>query len=70
MTITEFLEENKLTVNDLIVYKKLFYVLNDSSYILGHIIGKERDINKRIEMLISLFKDYDLKIVNTIDCNI
>jgi len=48
----------------------LFYVLNDSSYSLGHIIGKERDINKRIEMLISLFKDYDLKIVNTIDCNI
>jgi len=70
MTITEFLEENKLTVNDLIVYKKLFYVLNDSCYALGHIIGKERDIDKRIGMLISLFKDYDLKIVNSIDCNI
>jgi len=70
MTITEFLKENNLTVNDLIVYKKLFYVLNDSSYTMGRIIGKERDIDSRIEMLISLFKDYDLKIVNTFDCNI
>jgi len=67
MTITEFLEENSLTVNDLIVYKKLFCLLNDCSYTIGLIIGKERDIDKRIGMLIGLFKEYDLKIVNTIE---
>jgi len=61
MTITEFLEENNLTVNDLIVYKRLFYLLKDSSYTL-EFISKEGNLDKRIELLINLFKDYDLKI--------
>jgi len=69
MTITEFLEENNLTVNDLVVHKKLFYLLNDPGYTLGCVIG-ERDIDKRIAMMVNLFKNYDLKIVNTIDYNI
>jgi len=64
MTITEFLEENSLDVNDLIVYKKILCLLKDSDYTLKFII-KERELDKRTEMLINLFKDYDLKIVNT-----